>query len=110
MTLTNLTDFPPGGYKYREPSLNWEAPPDLALQGLNFVVAALSTVRSQNPASGLDPSYAACEDAIKAYQCARFAHNPEALYRWCSDAPMPARVRDASRPVTGGCRSCGGRR
>lgn len=110
LTLRVDAPFPPHGYLYREPAINWEAPRELAMQGLDFVASALSTARAQNPASGLDPSYAACVEAVKQFQCARFAGRPEALERFCG-GPQPAPVaRDASRAAQGGCRSCGGRR
>ena len=110
MTLRPDAPFPPGGYAMREPSIGFYLPPfsELPMQGLEFVALALSTARAQNPASGLDPSYAACLEAVKQYQCARFT-NKEAVDRFCtSDTPAPVQ-RDASRPFTG-CRSCGGRR
>jgi len=114
-TLTNLTEFPPWGYLYREPALNWSVPPDLAMQGLQAVADAVRMVRMQNPASGLDPSYSACVEAVKRYTCARLAQNPDALRRYCSSVETQALApsqRDMSQPTRRsrvGCASCGRR-
>lgn len=116
MRLTNTSDFPPHGFQYYEPSLDWRAPHDLALQGMPFVAKALQMVRAQNPASGLDPSYEACVTAISEFTCARLAQWPDKLAHFCGGEPVTeqekaaaaAAQRVASAPR--GCASCGGRR
>lgn len=102
-TLINTRDFPPGGYLYREPELNWVAPEPL--QGLEHTARQLQMVRSQNLAAGLDPSYDACVDAIKDYTAHRLNYNP----KWCGTPPDP--VDASGNPVkkTYGCKSCGRR-
>lgn len=112
MTLTNLTEFPPYGYLYKNPTIPWEAPADLAMQGLRAVAAALQTAILNNPTCGLDPSMAACVESVKQYQCARFQNRPAALARFCG-GPMPqqqAFTRQSGHPITPGCASCGGGR
>lgn len=108
MTLTNTTDFPPGGFKYREPSINWENPEPM--QGLVHAVNLLMIARAQNPASGLNPSYEACLESIKAYTCERLKNNPDALERFCSDIPDALRLSSAVAKSQGRqCASCGRR-
>jgi len=114
MTLTNLTDMPGGGYGYREPAIGFEVKlySELALTGLQRVAQALQQARANNPASGLDPSYEACLEAIKQWTCARFAQSPKALARFCGgpDVTQAVQTHDASRPLPRGCASCGRRR
>lgn len=107
-TLTNLKDFPPKGYIYREPSLNWEATPELALMGLDAVARAVQIVRIQNPGAGLNPSYEACVDDIKAYTCARLKNDP----RFCAslDGGVVEQTTTVRRKKTQKkCKSCGRR-
>lgn len=101
-TLTNLQDFPPGGYLYREPELDWSASPELALMGIDAVASALQMVRAQNPASGLNPSYAACLEAVKLYTCHRIDYDP----RYCGPRTIVPKESTGRRR----CASCGGRR
>lgn len=116
MTLTNHTEMPPAGYLYREESLGWETPRDLATQGMRAVAQALQRVRAQNPTSGLDPSYEACVRAISEYTCARLAETRQLTY-FCGGeartqqekAALEAAKKRAEQRVTG-CASCGGRR
>lgn len=108
MTLINLRDFPPGGYPYREPNLNWEVRPssDLALQGLEEVAKELSKTRARNPHAGLNPSLEACLEDIKKYTCARLMYDP----RFCADPPPDfVGVRANWLPQIGSkpCFSCG---
>jgi hypothetical protein len=104
MTLTNLTEFPPGGYQYKEPSIGWIAPKELTMIGLLDVARALAVARAQNPTSGLDPSLPACLEAVKDYTCARLRNNP----KYCGP-PREARETDHSRAIKGPkpCASCG---
>jgi hypothetical protein len=116
MQLINTTDYPPQGYQYYEPSIDWRAPRELALQGLPYVAKALQTVRAQNPAAGLDPSYEACVRAIGEYTCARLAPWPDKLAHYCGGEPVTEQERQAVAAAqrvasaTRGCASCGGRR
>lgn len=112
MQLINSKDFPPGGWQYREPSLNWSTTQEMAMAGLHAVASALQMVRSQNVASGLNPSYAACLEAVKAYTCHRIKYDP----RWCGLPPEEIQTRSALRQAgqksrkVQGCASCGKRR
>jgi len=110
MTLLSVTKFPSGGWKYREPSLNWTNPDPLNGEGLDHAVKLLQSVRAQNPAANLDPSYAACRDAIVQFTCARLKYDP----RWCGLPPAEVQRRDeAAMPRGVGrkrkCASCGRR-
>jgi hypothetical protein len=106
ISLTNLTQFPPGGYRYREVALNWEMPQAIAMLGLDDAVKALQMVRAQNPASGLSPLYADCLEAVQRYTCARLNNDP----RWCGLPPAEAQKIDRSQAVSGRrCHSCGRR-
>lgn len=100
--LTNLREFPPHGYVYREPSLNWEMPSEVAMIGLVEATNALQQVRLQNPASGLDPSFRACREAIMRYTCARLKYDP----RWCGLPPSEEQKRSESVARKG--RKCAG--
>lgn len=111
MTLLNLTNFPPGGWKYREPSLNWTNPDPLNGIGLDAAVKMLQTVRLQNIEAhpNLDPSYAACREAIIAYTCHRLNYDP----RWCGLPPAEVQRIASSLPKGVSskkrCASCGRR-
>lgn len=98
MTLTNLNQFPPGGYRFFQPEINFHVPKDLAMIGLYDVARALQIARAQNPASGLDPSFEACVEAIKLYTCVRINGDP----KFCG--PQPAETPKTKRA---GCASCG---
>lgn len=103
MILTELSKFPRGGYQYREPSINWVAP-DPSI-GLVEVTKQLMQARAQNPASGLNPSYQACYDAIRRFTCARLNNDP----LWCSPEKgeaIAAPVNHSQPTRRGGC--CGG--
>lgn len=104
MTLTNLNEFPPGGYQYKEPSIGWVAPKELTMIGLIDVARALAVARAQNPASGLDPSLSACLEAVKDYTCVRLHNNP----KYCGPQPAVSEV-DHSRAMKGPrqCATCG---
>ncbi len=117
MTLTNLSEMPPGGYAFRDVAVSLYIPPGsaLALQGLRFVVEAVQMARANNPGAGLDPSYEACLADVKRYQCARFAHDAKLLAYFCGmeAGEVETVVVDASLPVPKrkrGCASCGRRR
>lgn len=105
-TLTNVRDFPPGGYIYREVSLNWINPEPL--QGLEHAAMLLQTVRLNNPASGLDPTYSACLEAVKLYTCTRLDYDP----RFCGLPPeeMQAIAGAPKSTPRRGCASCGRRK
>lgn len=98
------SNFPPGGFTYREPSLNWVATPELAGMGHKEVAKALQTVRIQNPTSGLNPEMSACLQAVIDYTCAR-------LPEWCEDErdvsfeAIPTKGKKKKK-----CASCGKRR
>lgn len=114
MTLINRTDFPPQGYLYFEPALNWRASRELASQGLDIVARALQQARVNNPQAGLDPSYEACVEAVGAYTCARLSPRLRAIY--CGGEPATEQEKaqvEAARKSAGkprGCGGCGGRR
>lgn len=113
MILFNTHDFPPGGYAYREPSISFEVPAGsiLAMQGLGDVAHALQTARANNPASGLNPDYSACLEAVKAFTCARLAGNPQLLAQFCREAVEAApSTGPALKVAKRGCGSCGSRR
>jgi hypothetical protein len=109
MTLLNLTNFPPGGWKYFEPSLMWRNEDPLNGEGLDAAVKMLQMVRAQNPASNLDPSYAACREAIIAYTCTRLKYDP----RWCGLPPAEVQRQESLLPkgvnARRRCASCGRR-
>ena len=109
MTLLNLTNFPPGGWKYREVSLSWVNPDPLHGEGLEHAIKLLQSVRAQNPASNLNPSYGACRDAIILYTCTRLKYDP----KWCGLPPAEIQRRDSSLPrgvnSKRKCASCGRR-
>ena len=103
--LIDTNKFPPGGFPYREAALNWTAPN----YGLPFsmIVEQIQAVRAHNPASGLNPSYAACALALETYTCARLKCDPQ--WCWSEEGRMAAAVRRAaSTPLP--CATCGGRR
>lgn len=107
MTATLISDtvYPPGGFQYREVAVNWVAPKELALMGLDAVAEALQRVRVQNPQAGLDPSYDACVEAIRAYTCARLEYHP----KWCDVTPLEAQKRQTNGQAARKCASCGRR-
>lgn len=78
MPLLNRNDFPPGGFPYREPSLNWSAPADGA--PFDIRVSQIQSVRAANPAATLSPDRRDCEAALDLYTCARLHNDP----RWCA--------------------------
>lgn len=98
------TNFPVNGFLYREPSVGWVAPPELAMMGHKEVAKALQRVRIQNPTSGLNPELNACIQDVIDYTCARI---PE----WCetenevSFEAIPVQGRKKKK-----CASCGKRR
>jgi hypothetical protein len=122
MKLVLTNKMPPGGYRFSQPELSWTAPRDLALTGAAEVATALSVVRSQNPDSGLDASYAACYAAVVQATYDRFKGLPNVVRRYvqvvseqqavavvvADDAPKP-RVTPI-KSSGGGCASCGARR
>lgn len=110
--LINTKDFPPGGWQFRQAELNWSTTSEMAMAGLGAVAKALQMVRAQNPSSGLDASYSACLEAVKAYTCHRINYDT----RWCGLPPSEIQTRSALRQAgqksrkVQGCASCGKRR
>ncbi len=104
MPLLNRNSLPPGGFFYREPSLNWSTPD--GKQPFDLIVAQIQRVRMQNPAAGLDPSTDAIAADLEAYTCARLRNDP----RFCSGdrAAVAAAAATTRKPVP--CASCGHRR
>jgi hypothetical protein len=112
MGLVNTTIFPPKGFFFRQVELNWETTQEIAMSGLHGAARALQMVRANNPASGLNPSFAACLEDIKNYTCRRLNYDE----RWCGLPPAEIQTQEAlkqagrrSRKVAG-CASCGKRR
>lgn len=104
MPLISRNNFPPGGFPYREPKLNWSSPRDGA--PFNIRVQQMQAVRVANPASGLDPSWDACALALDEYTCARIGYDPT----WCVSPadPMAKAIAAARKPAK--CGGCGQRR
>lgn len=102
--------FPPGGFIYREVSVNWHTTPELAMLGLKEVARALQIVRIQNPMAGLNPDFEACVADVEAYTCARLHDDP----RWCGEdvtiATSTIARSGASTKQPKKCASCGKRR
>jgi hypothetical protein len=107
ISLLNKSVFPPGGWKYFEPSLAWRNPDPLNGEGLDFAVRLLQIVRSRNPLSDLDPTYSACLKAIVDFTCKRLKNDP----RWCGLPPLVAQEEGARAHAKTGrrCASCGRR-
>lgn len=106
ITLLNTTSFPPKGWVYFEPELNWRNPDPLNGEGIHHAAKLLQMVRAQNPQANLDPSYAACLEAIKNFTCARLGYDE----RWCGLPPAEAQKLSSAHPVSGRrCASCGRR-
>lgn len=105
MPLLDRNKFPPGGFPYREPSVNWTAPRD----GLDFRLRArqIQAVRIANPAAGLNPDIRACEESLDLYTCTRLGNDPT----WCVAPTDPvARVLAAAQATPPRCGGCGHRR
>lgn len=100
MPLLNPHTFPPGGFDYFEPSINWRPP--TRGQSLAQVTRQLQTARAQNPFAGLDPSYEACWTSIETYTCARLHNNPRHCTRTAAQAKA---AREARKAI--GCVTCG---
>lgn len=103
MPLLDRTKMPPGGFYYREPSVNWST--SNAYLPFDMIVGEIQAVRVANPVSGLDPTTVACEEALDTYTCARLKNDS----KWCSGGVVAAAVA-ASRKVSSGCSSCGAKR
>lgn len=106
MKLINTTDFPRNGWTYREVSINWENPDPLNGNGFSYAVGLIQQARANNPASGLDPSYEACAEALSEYTCRRLRNNP----KWCTGDPEVIRMRAEAAAQSKSCGSCGGRK
>lgn len=106
MTYTG-TQFPPKGFIYREASLNWRVPQEIAMLGLRDAALALQQVRAQNPSAGLNPDYLACERAIRDYTCERLKSNPDLLAKFCGDIPEELTI-ETKRKRNRGVKACAG--
>lgn len=104
MPLKNVHYTPPGGFKYREPSINWVVPDPMLPFGM--VVEQLQIARAQNPHANLDPSFAACAKAIEDYTVARLHGDPE----WCIPDPVSPAASSPPPKVKVGRACCGHRR
>ena len=102
ITLIELNKMPPGGYPYFEPSINWRAPDKF--QTWDVIAHQLQVARAQNPAAGLDPSYAACVEAVKLFTCARLHFDP----KYCGEANGTTTLYAASSSVPAKGPRCGG--
>lgn len=105
VTLLNLTNFPPGGWRYREVALNWTNPDPLNGEGFDHAVKLIAMVRAQNPAANLDPSLGACAKALVEYTCKRLNYDP----RWCGLPPLEQQAINERYAPRRGCASCGRR-
>lgn len=117
VTLTNLTEQPPFGYRYHDPVIGFQTTPEMAQSGLEVVAKALQKAREQNPSFNLDTSYEACVEAIKAYTCRRLKPTPRIFQKFCTDPEAEAEARERRSIVFGSsgahvrtCRGCGGKR
>lgn len=105
MPLLDRNKFPPGGFPYREPSLNWSAPADGA--PFNDRVRQMQAVRAANPTAALDPTFDACAAALDLYTCTRLKNDPA----WCAPATDPVvRAVVKARATRPPCKTCGKRR
>lgn len=102
MPLLDRSKSPPGGFPYREPSINWSSPADGAI--FTERVKQISAARANNPSATLDPSYEACSAALDLYTCARLHNDP----KWCvpSGDAVARTLAQARQPVP--CAGCGG--
>jgi hypothetical protein len=101
--------FPPRGFIFRQPEIQWQVPQETAMLGLRDAARALQMARAQNVDSGLDPSYEACERAIRDYTCERMKSDPELLAKFCGEIPEELTVETKQRKTRGAkkCASCG---
>lgn len=108
MTFTS-DKFPPRGFIFRQPEIKWQVPQETAMLGLRDAARALQMARAQNPESGLNPDYFACERAIRDYTCERLKSNPEMLAKFCGDIPEELSLETKQRKTRGArkCASCG---
>lgn len=103
MPLLDRNKWPPGGFPYREPSLNWSAPNDGL--GFDLRVGQIQAVRLANPSAGLDPSWEACQIALDVYTCTRIKNDPA----WCVSGLNPVAIAfDTARKIKPRCATCGG--
>lgn len=102
MKLINTSNFPKSGWTYREPSINWTNPDPLNGEGFDYAVRMIQQARANNPASGLDPSYEACAEALSEYTCRRLNNNP----KWCTGDPEVMKAQ-AAAIASRGCGGCG---
>lgn len=108
MTYLDVNRFPPGGWKYREPSLSWTNPDPMNGEGFEHAVALIQMVRAQNIEAHpeLDPSFSACAKALIDYTCLRIHHDR----RFCGLPSYEQQLINAKDPHYGRrCASCGRR-
>lgn len=110
MPLIDRSKMPPGGFPFREPTLNWSLPPSEQFIGFWHTVEAVQRVRAQNMNKGLDPSRAAVARAVDEYQCARLKGDE----RWCQAEESAEAKAEQARAVQATprkkCGTCGGRK
>ena len=106
MALLSRSKLPPGGFPYREPSINWEVSGAAAKQPFELIVYEIQSVRINNPNAGLNPSFEACAAALDAYTCARLHYDR----KWCSqqDSAVGRVAKENKKPAP--CKSCGKRK
>ncbi len=101
MPLLDRSKSPPGGFPYREPSINWTSPADGAV--FDIRVRQIQQARANNPSMGLDPDYNACSDALDTYTCTRLKND----HKWCVVAVDPVAAALVASRKSKPCSSCG---
>jgi hypothetical protein len=124
VTLTNLNEQPPFGYRYHESAVGFRTTAEMAQAGLEVVAKALLNARQQNPAYNKEATtYEACVAAIKLYTCKRLKSTPRIFQKFCTDPEEEARLaaEAETKPVRSivfgsrgatvrSCKGCGGKR
>jgi hypothetical protein len=117
MRLRVTGTFPPGGYAMRDTRLAFhvKSGSELALRGFSFVVGALQQACLNNPTSGCNPDYKACEQAVMLYNFERLPVEDRGRYFLVEGEVVESEPEtlDASLPVKrkkSGCKTCGSRR
>ena len=103
MPLLDRYKMPPGGFQYREPSLNWTVPnPGVPF---DMVAREIQALRMNNPRAGLNPDLEACRNALDLYTCTRLRNNP----KWCTPTPSAQAAMRAAYVAQAAkkCSSCG---
>lgn len=102
MPLITRQKMPPGGFFFREPTLNWSTPnPFLPF---DMIVRQIQSLRVSNQAAGLNPAGEAIAAELEAYTCARLNGD----LRWCSPPQSAvAQLMESQRKETKKCAGCG---